>query len=80
LYQCLYKSKFLIDSWINVYEMIFSVAIVYCNEVVNMKKDIVYVMFANIINLLINLIANFMLPKYLSVESYAMIKTYVLYI
>lgn len=60
--------------------MIFSVAIVYCNEVVNMKKDIVYVMFANIINLLINLIANFMLPKYLSVESYAMIKTYVLYI
>ncbi|SCN23747.1 hypothetical protein N3C_1475 [Clostridium sp. N3C] len=45
-----------------------------------MKKDIVYVMFANIINLLINLIANFMLPKYLSVESYAMIKTYVLYI
>ena len=45
-----------------------------------MKKNIVLVMMANIICLLINLIINFMLPQYLSIESYAEIKTYALYI
>lgn len=45
-----------------------------------MKKGLVRVLIANIINLLIGLVNSFILPKYLSVESYAMIKTYTLYI
>lgn len=45
-----------------------------------MKKNIIIVMLANIVCLLINLITNFVLPQYLPIESYAEIKTYVLYI
>lgn len=45
-----------------------------------MKKGLVKVLIANIINLLIGLVNSFILPRYLSVESYAMIKTYTLYI
>lgn len=37
-------------------------------------------MIANLINLAFNLITNFVLPKELSVENYAMIKTFQLYI
>lgn len=45
-----------------------------------MKKGLIQVMIANIINLAIGLLNSFFLPKYLSVETYAMIKTYTLYI
>lgn len=45
-----------------------------------MKKSIIYIMIANIICLIFNLITNFILPKYLSIETYAQIKTYALYI
>lgn len=45
-----------------------------------MKKGIIYIMIANIICLVFNLLTNFILPKYLSIETYALIKTYALYI
>lgn len=45
-----------------------------------MKKNIIVVMLANIVCLLINLIINFVLPQYLSIESYAEVKAYALYI
>lgn len=45
-----------------------------------MKKGILQIMLANIIYLLISLFINFILPKYLSIESYAEIKSYILYI
>ena len=43
-------------------------------------KGIIAVFLANIINLIFNLISNFALPKYLSVESYAAIKSFTLYL
>ena len=43
-------------------------------------KGIMTVLFANIINLVFSLATNFVLPKYLSVDSYAGIKTFQLYI
>lgn len=46
----------------------------------NMKKNFIMIMFANIICLCINLITNFIIPKYVSIETYSMIKTYALYI
>ena len=45
----------------------------------NLKKGIVLVFVANLINLIISLMNGFILPKYLSVETYASIKTYQLY-
>ena len=45
-----------------------------------MKKGIIYIMIANIICLIFNLLTNFILPKYLSIDTYALIKTYALYI
>lgn len=45
----------------------------------NLKKGIMAIFSANIINLVFNLLTNFLLPKYLSVESYAAIKTFQLY-
>jgi O-antigen/teichoic acid export membrane protein len=45
----------------------------------NLKKGIVLVFIANLINLVISLMNGFILPKYLSVETYASIKTYQLY-
>lgn len=45
----------------------------------NLKRGIAVVFIANAINLCISLINGFVLPKYLSVESYADIKTYHLY-
>lgn len=45
-----------------------------------MKKGFLQIMFANIITLVIGILTNFLLPKYLSIESYAMVKTYALYL
>ena len=44
------------------------------------EKGLMYVLIANFINLGFNLITNFVLPKELSVESYATIKTFQLYV
>ena len=44
-----------------------------------MKKGIALIILANLINLVIGLVNGFVLPKFLSVESYAMIKTFTLY-
>ena len=50
-------------------------------EVFNsLKKGILYVLFANFITMLLNLITNFLLPRYLSIDAYAGIKTFQLYI
>lgn len=46
----------------------------------SLKKGLMYVLIANFINLGFNLITNFVLPKELSVESYATIKTFQLYV
>ena len=43
-----------------------------------LSRGIVRVLFANAINLIFNLGTNFLLPKYLSVDSYAQIKTFTL--
>lgn len=45
-----------------------------------MKKGLFNVMVANIICLIINLLTNFLLPKFLTIDSYSMIKTYSLYL
>lgn len=45
-----------------------------------MKKGIIKILIANIIGLVINLLTNFLLPKYLSVDAYSVIKTYSLYL
>lgn len=45
-----------------------------------LKKGILYVFAANLINLLISLTTGFVLPKLLSIESYANIKLFQLYI
>ena len=46
----------------------------------NLKKGILLVFGANIINLIISLINGFVLPKYISVETYAATRTYYLYV
>lgn len=45
-----------------------------------MKKGLIQVFAANVIFLLAGIITNFILPRYLSVDSYSMVKTYALYI
>lgn len=45
-----------------------------------MKKGILQVMVANIICMLISILTNFMLPRYLSIETYNIIKSYTLYL
>ncbi len=45
-----------------------------------MKKGLFQIMSANIITMVIGILTNFLLPKYLSIESYSMVKTYALYI
>lgn len=45
-----------------------------------MKKELASVFFANLFFLIINLAINFLIPKYVSVETYSLIKTYTLYI
>ncbi len=45
-----------------------------------MKKGLINILIANIISMAIGIATNFLLPKRLSVETYALIKTYALYI
>ena len=45
----------------------------------NLKRGLILVFSANIVNLVFNLLTNFLMPKYLSVDSYAAIKTFQLY-
>lgn len=45
-----------------------------------MKKGIIQLLIANMIYLLISILNSFLLPKFLSVDTYAVIKTYTLYI
>lgn len=45
-----------------------------------LKKGIITIFGANIISLLFNLLTSFLLPKYLSVDVYAAIKTFQLYV
>lgn len=45
-----------------------------------MKKGFIQIMFANMITLVIGVLTNFLLPKYLSYGSYADVKTYALYL
>ncbi len=46
----------------------------------SIKKGIFYVFIANVINLVINLVTAFVLPKYLSIDTYANIKLFNLYV
>lgn len=46
----------------------------------SIKKGIFYVFLANAINMVINLLTAFLLPKYLSVDTYANIKLFTLYV
>ena len=46
----------------------------------NFKKGIIYVFGANLLNLIISLFSGFVLPKYLSIETYSEIKLFQLYI
>lgn len=50
------------------------------SEAMKMKKGLLYILSANIISLGISLLNSFILPKFLSIESYAYIKEYALYI
>lgn len=45
-----------------------------------MKKGIVQIFLSNIIFLLFGVLNNFILPKYLSIDSYAYVKSYMLYL
>lgn len=45
-----------------------------------LKKGIIQILITNIINLTFSLITNFVLPKYLSIDAYAEIKTYQFYV
>lgn len=45
-----------------------------------MKKGLFKVMMANLIGLVISVVTNFLIPKYVSVDSYSLIKTYALYL
>lgn len=44
-----------------------------------MRKGLINVMIANIFCMVIGILTNFLLPKYLTLDSYAMVKTYALY-
>lgn len=50
------------------------------SELHNIKSGMIRVLIANIINLIIGLLSSFVLPKFLTVNSYATLKTYQLYI
>ena len=45
-----------------------------------LQRGILMVLVANVVNLLFSLLSNFLLPKYLSIETYAGIKTFQLYV
>jgi len=44
-----------------------------------MTRSLIYILFANIINLVLGLVNSFVLPKYLPIETYANIKLFALY-
>ena len=46
----------------------------------NYEKGVLIVLCANLINMFISLITNFILPRYLNIENYAIIKTFQLYV
>ena len=46
----------------------------------SLKTGMLQILLANVLNMLFSMGTNFLLPKYLSVDSYAQIKTYQLYI
>lgn len=46
----------------------------------SLKKGVILILSANIVNMLFNLLTSFMLPKFLTLDCYAEIKTYQLYI
>ena len=43
-------------------------------------KGIMVILLANVLNLIFSLLTNFILPKYLSVDSYSAIKAFQLYV
>ena len=45
-----------------------------------MKKGIIHLLLANMVYLLISILNSFLLPKFVSLETYAVVKTYTLYI
>ena len=45
-----------------------------------MRRGLLNVMIANLIGLVISVVTNFLIPKYVSVDSYSLIKTYALYL
>lgn len=46
----------------------------------SLKKGMLQILFANILNMMFSIGTNFLLPKFLSIDSYSQIKTYQLYI
>ena len=46
----------------------------------NLKKGIFSVFSANVINMIFKVLTSLLLPKYLSIDAYAQIKTYELYL
>ena len=50
------------------------------SELHNIKSGMFKILIANVINLIIGLLSSFILPKFLTVNSYATLKTYQLYI
>ena len=49
------------------------------SELTNIKTGMLKVLIANVVNLIIGLLSSFILPKFLSINSYAEIKTFELY-
>ena len=50
------------------------------NSTNRIGKGMIVILFANIVNLMVSVIRGFILPKYLSIDSFALIKVYQLYI
>lgn len=50
------------------------------SELTNIKTGMLKVLIANVVNLIIGLLSSFILPKFLSINSYAEIKTFQLYV
>ncbi|MCW6677527.1 hypothetical protein NHG35_08745, partial [Aerococcaceae bacterium NML180378] len=45
-----------------------------------MKRSLLHILFANVVFLIISIVNSFLLPRYLSIDTYAVLKTYTLYI
>lgn len=54
--------------------------LLYSKGNMNLQKGILTVLLANIITLIISIITNFIMPQFLSINEYARIKTFLLYI